>query len=112
MIVYRVEHKETGKGPYRGLQSVNAICTAHCASSHPTLWEEIWDSRELMVTLADYETGLCGFRSLRDLRKWFKGFLRLLKKHNFVIRAYETETYAVGKKQVFFVPERAYLKLP
>jgi len=114
MIVYRVEHKETGKGPYRGLHGINAIYTAHNDDAHPTIWEDIWDSRETMIALVDlYDVdSLCGFRSLRDLRKWFKGFLRLLKKHNFVIRAYETETYAVGKKQVYFVPERAFLKLP
>lgn len=112
MIVYRVEHKETGEGPYRGLHNIKAIYTAHNDDAHPTIWEDVWDSREVMVALIDLGEALCGFRSLKDLRKWFKGFLRLLKKHDFVIRAYETETYAVGKKQVYFVPKRAFLKLP
>lgn len=62
MYVYRVEHPETGKGPYQAAHIWQT--RSHDTSMHPTPWDDgidnTWDS-----------TYIFGFISPIHLKKWF-----------------------------------------
>lgn len=96
MLVYRVEHKKTGTGPYvsgmlppqsqgiaRELNSAHSGC-----SMHPVVtWEIEHFNRDMY----------CGFSCIEKLLQWFRGYTPRLGVHGFVIRVYEAKT-------VFFAP--------
>lgn len=95
MLVYRVEHKKTGTGPYvscslphEAQPMARTLNSAHGGSiRHPVIsWQE-----SISFTRDMY----CGFTCMEKLLQWFGEFTPKLGRYGFVIRVYET-------KSVFF----------
>lgn len=83
MKVYRVEHTITGKGPYRQRwPGADKIEIAHWLTedTHP---RPPWGYRNKKYTW--------GFVSMRDLFRWFGGWLPLLLTDGFTVRVYDVE---------------------
>lgn len=112
MLVWRLE--KNGIGPYTYdeyhqdlphseqeiLNDLNNFHNPHPYPknpAHPPVSEDIGKFDKEMV---------CGFKSIEDLRKWFKGFLRELKKIGFEVKVYTTNEYIEGRsgKQLMFKP--------
>lgn len=110
MIVYRLEHKTSGDGPYRHDYDRSWRKGDHAFLKRtpiPQLDILEWEFIELGV--AKYRFG---FKSLKQLSKWFlKTELKELKKRGFVIRKYEVDKEHVlfGSKQVAFLKRKAVL---
>lgn len=100
MIVYRVEHRESGYGPYvldnpaldvslRAILLQRELNSQHRGDQWP-------------VHRVD---GLCsGFTSMKKLRKWFQGFESKLAMANYVVRVFKVRTFCPddGLRQVLF----------
>lgn len=99
MKVWRVQHAETGIGPYMsGLLD----------HAHSKRRESVWDVTNALAVLKN--GGLCGFRGGRQMRKWFgPKALQTMKDANFRIAIYEVQPLAFGRKQVVFDPKWATL---
>lgn len=105
MIVYRIEHRESGYGPYqcyamtttKAQRVAERLCDEHqTCPAHPPFVR--WGMRN-------------GFRSRAKMHRWFKGFKKDLREANFVHCVYEV-AYAYddrAKRQVMFQPEHAKL---
>lgn len=117
MKVYRVEHIETGIGPYcEEWEYREEINSAHYANStHPTPEREVID-----FSNGDEEAGgilqeeiltngqLCGFRSLNELYSWFDGWVAKLSEAGFIIQEYQAVLHLdVFRSQVIFDPDLA-----
>lgn len=89
MKVYRVEHKDSGLGPYQdqsGTEVTNDILDNHYYPKHP----------RAMIFNKDF---VCGFESRELLAKWFKGYIRKLKQQGFEFATYEVSPQHVDKNQ-------------
>lgn len=99
MKIYRVEHKESGLGPYRhrvndqrwielDWDRYNRCCSAnHCPAPHH-------ESRNIKSIFdgGRYKDWYFGFQSVDQIKKWFgRKVLRALKRDNFVIAVYEID---------------------
>lgn len=102
LMVYRVEHKITGKGPYRTPFSEEDVpkwaemCQAHQCGGHSS---PLLDGIETFNT-ADF----CGFVSRKQLDKWFHGWKRWLTLWGYHIAVYEVpfDRVKFGRTQVAF----------
>lgn len=100
-IIYRVEHKETGIGPYRNhghiIKNHMYMVWAHEDSEHPSPSED-----DLQIDSSYY----FGFTSLMDLKRWFKGWLTLLYKSGYKVVEYKCPAnqvkVGVSKTQCIF----------
>lgn len=103
MHVYRIEHRETGFGPYNPApdmpDNVMSLCyllrDAHSNfATHPAF--HLWDCR-------------AGFSSLRKMKTWFSGFEESLAKCDYVIKEYIATYWKhdPARKQLVFIPETA-----
>jgi len=85
MILWRVQHKKTGHGPYRHWMAEEAPELIHEMIQH--------HNRDPKCHPSPYNDGIteyadnmrCAFVSEADLREWFKGHLRDLANHGFVM---------------------------
>lgn len=112
MLVYRVEHKSNGIGPYRsGLLPKEALPL--CEMLHDA---HNWDTAESFPAIGSdsnftFKLGVhyCGFASLHKLLTWFNGFTTKFSEYGFEIVEYETNTpkFTISKKQIFFVKRNA-----
>lgn len=101
--VYRVEHKDTGDGPYNSGDSshytINGLHPTHSNSDdHPGVQVDVWE----FVSGVHY----CGFSTLDQAHEWFKGFKQKLRRHGYVINVYEAPATGLylgisGKQLVF-----------
>lgn len=97
--VYRVEHKETGEGPYRAWDNTQpelAMCYAHAELGHPPPTHDGIETME--------RTDYCGFASREALDKWFHGWKTKLHKWGYHITVYDVplELVKFGRTQVVF----------
>lgn len=76
MLVYRVEHKETGQGPYNhdstAVKEPDRLYTARSEGSHagqPTVWFDC-DFSQAPKNIDAYDY-FCGFESMDALKAWF-----------------------------------------
>lgn len=105
--ILRIEHKETGIGPYRsekdnyGTEVYKTLDKHNYSSEHPGPSEEgifIWENNTLRF----------GFSSIYQLTHWFNDYERdVLKKHGYIIRRYKVRKYdeCKSKKQCVFMLE-------
>lgn len=98
MLVYRVEHKQTGIGPYHNkTSSLYKMKKAHSDEEHPSWWIDL-----IAVNVNYY----AGFSNPNELISWFSGFFSDLKKEGFHVAIYEVypENVEIGlfKKQLAF----------
>lgn len=115
--VYRLEHKDTGKGPYQSFHDLSGLLKeAHdgtethpdpCNKGEP--WGEFVYRGMRGVGYVPYDvlyTEVFGFLYLEDLKVWFNdGWLEALEGVGFVIREFMVEDSLVrlGNHQISFV---------
>jgi len=100
MLVFRIENSK-GLGPYNQWinkkipQVIIDLLDSHCLSyTHPDISWEVSMSKEYV----------CGFRSLRQLCRWFtKQELLILMNNGFNVCVYETFNVKLGKTQIAFI---------
>jgi hypothetical protein len=92
--VYRVEHATGNYGPYKRelmannidcLRLSSTLCNAHSNMEHPGI---LFDTM-----FAVKESQVCGFESLQQLNRWFKGFGKALRKAGYVVKVYKVKEY-------------------
>lgn len=98
MLVFRVEHKQTGIGPYHNeTSSLSEMRQAHSDEEHPS-----WRS-DLRLVDANY---YAGFSNPNELIYWFWGFFSDLTNQGFHVAIYEVnpENVEIGlsEKQLAF----------
>lgn len=103
MIIYRVQHKVTREGCYRGSKAMDF--SHYDWENHPTPSN---DSNAMSKAWFKRKRGgvtLFGFKTLNQLEKWFdKKERKLLKQSEFVIVVYDAEkeyAYASRKQAIF-----------
>jgi len=96
MIVYRVEHRKSNRGPY--LTSDGRIAEA--------LIEEHDETRPFYMPPPGYR---CGFSSLPELYAWFVGWEARLKVEDFVICVYKASQVDHDDQQLGFCLKSAEL---
>ncbi len=107
MIVYRVEHQQTGSGPYLQYNPAYKTLRDELNSNHD---DELTHPAFQFDGIGDHPlfkiSFHSGFEKLKDLNWWFKGFGQKLSENNFVIAIYEIEESLVIRgisgKQVAF----------
>lgn len=104
MIIYRVEHKDTGLGPYNhswdeeNAELEDKLQTEHSNLSHPSMYEDF----DIDMISRDH---YFGFPSLTSLAEWFEGgWIGILIECGFIIREYNVDNVLMGKsgRQVMF----------
>jgi len=96
--IYRIEHPTNGYGPYQSKIS------GFCYSKHPVMrkHDEQDPTRPIVRDFIEPDE-YCGFLSLQDLHRWFKGCLYDLFVAGFKIVKYEVSDYfAPDDYQVLF----------
>lgn len=106
MIIWRVQHLETGKGPYTtGGTLSDVLCSRHnyYSSSHPG------PLRDGLGLLDPWE--VCGMPTHYSLLQWFKGFETRLAKAGYEIIKVKSPrgSYRKGRKQVVYEPSEAII---
>jgi len=103
MYLYRIEHIQSGKGPYIHTPMVcneegRWICYAHNTSEYPAIWEE-FKADKIAGNLDEYH---CAFDTAEKLVQWFTGWLEILERHHFIVAIYSAEEYYTGATQSIF----------
>ena len=120
MIIYRIEHPENGKGPYRQYEPLTlngiAINDYHADfTTHPSPRREFADKDEYGY-VRDYfympDDYYCGFISIEQLLTWFESeWIDVMHIHGYFLCEYEVPDLCVriGHFQCIFKMERAKL---
>jgi len=98
MLIYRVEHRTDGYGPYAD----KVALFNHADAEHPTFGEDFED----ILESADAYRYFFGFKSKRQLRAWFSKQERvILRENDYVVRVYSVNPKYVHKseKQLIFM---------
>ena len=99
MRVFRVEHEESGRGPYNHQYGYDLLPTRY------------WNMPEPSVEIAP-GTDYSGFASIADLSKWFhKTTLKSLARKGFVVRQYSVRASHIKRctGQLVFTKDEAKL---
>jgi hypothetical protein len=112
MLVYRVEHKDTGGGCYRSRNEVAFPLSHYHADKRPTPYKDkqltsIWSKAEFEGYQHLY---IFGFVSMKQYESWFcKRDRRLLQKAGFVLKKYKVRKNHVhaSKYQCIFNKHKA-----
>jgi hypothetical protein len=115
MLVYRIEHRITGLGPYWGAKVKGLLTYRHaCAQHRPT---PIVDSKIGNVwNRLDYdeqESYKFGFDSIKKLDKWFcLSNQKELHNYGYVVKVYEVDEKhtCTSKYQTIFIFDKANFK--
>lgn len=107
MLVYRYEHKETGRGPYHsGNEDISEALADHNGSNrHPLPFDDglNLDNCDLFF----------GFDSFEKLEEWFDGIHEILYFHGFFVSVYEVDIahiqFSKSGRQVAF--EKSFSEL-
>lgn len=104
MLVYRVEHKETKKGPYTSMERIpykagRKINDWHNNDhNHPGPFAGSgWRESDQEIPYFDANKHRFGFDSLEQLNEWFEGWISLLKENGFQIVVFEVKDDKVIK---------------
>lgn len=119
MLVYRVEHGETGTGPYQAnAPSSSVLGRVHGGyfdgDPHPSPHDDYLGKglRSLGSYLSEWEANygrtLFGFTSMEMLTTWFDGFGMAFYEDGFVIKVYDVADRFVKstKLQAIFVEDK------
>lgn len=96
---------EGGVGPYRTDDpAINSafedMYEKHKNKSHPGIYRDYSHLPSFIM----HGNWACGFQSIELLRKWFRGYLRRLKKHGFKVVQYQ-----VPKDKIFIARSQKQL---
>jgi hypothetical protein len=105
--VYRVQHPETGEGPYGDYDhpEIGRLMYAHQNEAHP-------GPRNWASGMREWTPGMIfGFADREDLDEWFKGWKMRLYRAGYVITRWEVEMDAIvfGHSQLAFWQEKGKL---
>jgi hypothetical protein len=116
--IFRFEHhdnyapntdKKIGEGCYKDTSILSSMYERHrMGNTHPSLVQDIQhDEMYWICKEEDVYSYFCACPTLPKLKKWFKGFLRELKKYGYIIAEYEVDNCIMGisEKQCFFHPK-------
>lgn len=109
MNVYRVEHKQSGYGPYMGLSMFDPLMNNMRYFFPGTCPGPREDGIH-----QDFSGKHFGFKRVRDLVNWFRfRDILKLKKKGFVVYRYRVEPDHVflGEKQVCFAKNKSYSRV-
>jgi hypothetical protein len=86
-VVYRIEDRRNGEGPYRTDRFSFQSCYEHNWEKHPTPSSDGRKARPI------YDEEQCGFKSLSHARQWFghwgKDAIDFLEEQGFVLSVYK-----------------------
>lgn len=109
MRIFRLEHSD-GTGPYITSDRTGEIRkfgwdlgAAHGGFEHPSPYAD---------GILDFnDADVCGLRTKQDVKRWFKGFGKELRRHGFTVVEFEVHPEYVkhGKRQVVFAREKAVI---
>ena len=107
--VFRVEHKISGKGPYRDYQSLskvmNLLADDFC---HPCPEEEKGDISKCWKNTEMRESYYFGFQDLNQLFDWFNEcYFKHFRRIQIGISVYSSEDVVYGEFQVIFLKKMA-----
>lgn len=111
MIVYRVEHPESGLGPYHheDLEIQRGLDRRYerCPKKNPLRGDDFYDVPGFNCN--NHGHYLSGFLSEKDMKEWFgRYFMKKMLSRGFVVNTYEINSNRVvvscSKKQVVFLP--------
>lgn len=103
MLVWRIEHKDTGLGPYRSPDAIDAYTIFDNPYLHSD--QNVWPAGYMDLGRYAEEEEFCGFPSKEAIFNWFtKEQVKTLIQYNYRIKVYRPKEYVIGKsnKQVFF----------
>ncbi len=111
--VFRIEHEDTGRGCYKGLEGTNdfldAMYDKHAnPRTHPNPYGDVGIGRNTK----NYE--FCGFKSMEQLKGWFtdEELSELGELGYKIVELADVEITAIGEKQILFIkPEELDKKL-
>lgn len=119
MKVYRIEHSESGHGPYTAKVLNDELDNllldmkiSHCSSNHPSLLEDFHHSFHKFVNengMPPMNKILFGFESEKKMKEWFGKYLSdLIHSGEFQVVSIEVEKYLFGRsgKQLLFIDPR------
>lgn len=105
MLIYRVEHKDTGEGPYSydmhktyTDERIKIMGASQDRETHPSVWFDIHPSQCALNPL-DY---FCGFDSIEALLIWFAGWYDTLQSNGFIVSIYDAQYTNHGTYQSTF----------
>lgn len=124
MLIWRVEHKETGMGPYQSCYDgeyenydgeyekhfdnfTNHLGCTHSDDNHPSVVRDIHERSAFKHNSTYY----CGFESYESYCAWFNKFFSILDLHGYHLCIYsiDEEYVQFGWKQVAFDKYKATL---
>lgn len=121
--IYRIEHCQTGNGPYQNLATADvdllAMVERHSKDDelHPVYTEDVFvkgcgicPDREYLESLTELHAWCFGFRTMYQLRSWFTDEeLSTLHHHGFNLVVYElrADSYCNLRKQSVFNKKEA-----
>lgn len=93
MLIYRIEHKDHGEGPYKNGNFGKKLCNDHFnKNSHPCFEEDGINQHPKFIGVQ-----VAGFDSEKKMVAWFKGYGKRLKRNG-----YKIFIYKVDKSDVIF----------
>lgn len=105
MLVYRVEHKKSGCGPYSPQSDIACtkltyrLCNAHSDNEHPDVYTAFETISADDIIKNEY---IFACSSLEQLHAWFDGFMEDLIACGYEIAVYDVEDVYIGKNQIVF----------
>ncbi len=112
MLVYRIEHPDTGMGPYSRYEGDNSmnelgqeLCDTHAVSSeHPSPWDDGLQAFFLKHCSGSKCNAFFGCADPESLYTWFKPFWTRLMQLGYQMEVYRVKQYKVSKsgKQIAF----------
>lgn len=115
MLVYRIEHKKDGIGPYRSYEGggfVRRMKDEHNDSVYHK--SPGCEFNTIGKSFFMEDDMYCGFSSIKHLKIWFKGFRAAMRKNNYVLKIYNVPSLNVVKVgnetgQVIFYKDKSKL---
>ena len=120
MKVFRIEHPFDGKGPYQTSFSdweelSWVLCDRHSGyknkEQRPAMATEQWNGDIWDFCTYYGEKSKFAFETVKELRAWFRGWMKKMKEYGFVIREYEIHPQNMlrGTKQIVFAQTNTHV---
>jgi len=111
MHIFRIEHSDSGLGPYRHTDAINI--NGMVCKKRPCINSDYWENKQKTFKIFNDKTHAnFGFASIQQLKLWFnKAELKEMHNHRFVIREYwcRDPHVSVGSRQVIFLKNKGVL---
>lgn len=99
MQVYRIEHKQSGIGPYRHGDDIPSSAVRYPDPIHPPPFD---DGMPSLPDGWNVRNARFAFESMGALWQWFSAYCKYIKGKGYVVATYEAERVQKGCKQLAF----------